>query len=149
MEIPLTPSKYFNQRLLHYTQKFALDNDCIFFAHTVLQKVQLSSQINISVKKVFSNDLTAGMLSKSFKQRVQEFIAKDKAFSFMSSIKGTPVYWKKFLHQALAMVKQLGAPKFFLTLPCADLRWNEVISIIFKLTRVDISDEKVDEMSYY
>ena len=101
------------------------------------------------MKKVFSNDLTAGMLSKSFKQRVQEFIAKDKAFSFMSSIKGTPAYWKKFLHQVLAMVKQLGAPKFFLTLSCADLRWNEVISIIFKLTRVDISDEKVDEMSYY
>ena len=101
------------------------------------------------MKKVFSNDLTAGMLSKSFKQRVQEFIAKDKAFSFMSSIKRTRAYWKKFLHQVLAMVKQLGTPKFFLTLSCADLRWNEVISIIFKLTRVDISDEKVDEMSYY
>ena len=44
------------------------------------------------MKKVLSNDLTAGMLSKNFKQRVQEFIAKDKAFSFMSSIKGTPAY---------------------------------------------------------
>ena len=76
-EIPLTPSKYFNQRLLQYTQKFASDNDYIFFAHTVLQKVQLSSQINIAMKKVLSNDLTAGMLSKNFKQRVQEFIAKE------------------------------------------------------------------------
>ena len=148
-EIPLTPSKYFNQRLLHYTQKFASDNDYIFFAHTVLQKVQLSSQINIAMKKGLSNDLTAGMLSKNFKQRVQEFIAKDKAFSFMSSIKGTPGYWKKFLHQVLAMVKQLGTPTFFLTLSCADLRWNELISIIFKLNRVDISDEEVDEMSYH
>ena len=36
MEIPLTPSKYFNQRLLHYTQKFASDNDYIFFLYTVL-----------------------------------------------------------------------------------------------------------------
>ena len=34
-EVTLTPSKYFDQRLLHYTQKFALDNDYIFFAHTV------------------------------------------------------------------------------------------------------------------
>ena len=91
-QISLTPSKYFNQRLLHYTQKFASGNDYIFFAHTVLQKVQLSSQINIAMKKVLSNDLTAGMLSKNFKQRVQEFIAKDKAFSFMNSIKGTPAY---------------------------------------------------------
>ena len=78
-EIPLTPTKYFNQRLLHYTQKFASDNDYLFFAHTVLQKFQLSSQINIAMKKVLLNDLTAGMLSKNFKQRIQEFIAKDKA----------------------------------------------------------------------
>ena len=48
------------------------------------------------MKKVLSNDLTAGMLSKNLKQRVQEFIVEDKAFSFMSSIKGTPAYWKKF-----------------------------------------------------
>ena len=47
------------------------------------------------------------------------------------------------------MVKQLGTPTFFLTLSCADLRWNELISIIFKLNRVDISDEEVDEMSYH
>ena len=73
-EIPLTPSKYFNQRLLHYTQKFASDNDYIFFAHTVLQKLQLSS------------------LCSKILNRVQDFIAKDKAFSFMSSIKETPVY---------------------------------------------------------
>ena len=34
------------------------------------------------------------MLSKRFKQKLKEFIAKDKAFNFMSSIKGTPAYWK-------------------------------------------------------
>ena len=67
-----------------------------FFAHTVLQKVQLSSQVNIAMKKVLSNDLTAGMLSKNFKQRVQKFLAKERAFSFTSSIKGTPAYWKTF-----------------------------------------------------
>ena len=42
------------------------------------------------MKKVISNNLTAGMLSKSFKQKVKGLIAKDKAFSIMSSIKGTP-----------------------------------------------------------
>ena len=80
------------------------------------------------MKKVISNNLTAGMLSENFKQRVKELIAKDKVFSFMSSIKGTPAYWKNFLHQVLAMVRQLGTPTFFLTLSCADLRCNELIS---------------------
>ena len=126
-EIPLSPSKHFNQRLLHYSQKCAADSDYIFFEYSVLQKVQHSSHINIAMKKVISKHLTAGMLSKTFKQRLKELIAKDKAFSFMSSVKDTPTYWKKFLHQVLAMVKQLGTPTFFLTLSYADIRWNELI----------------------
>ena len=65
------------------------------------------------MKKALSNDLTAGMLSKNLKQRVQEFIAEDKAFSFISSIKGTPAYWKKFLHQVLAIARQLRTSTFF------------------------------------
>ena len=107
-EIPLSPSKYFNRRPLHYSQKFAAHSDYIFFAHSVLQKIQLSSPINIAMKKVISNNLTAGMFSKNFKQRVKELIARDKTFSFMSSIKGTLAYWKKFLHPVLAMVKQFS-----------------------------------------
>ena len=67
----------------------------------------------------------------------------------MSSIKGTRAYCKRFLHQVLAMVKQLGTQTFFLRLSCANLRWNELISVIFKLNRVCISDEEVDEMSYH
>ena len=47
------------------------------------------------------------------------------------------------------MVKELGTPSFFLTFSCTDLRWNELISIIFKFNRVDISDKKVDKMSYH
>ena len=83
------------------------------------------------MKKVIANNLTAGILSKNFKQRVKELMAKDKAFSFTSSIKGTRGYWKMSLHQVLAMVKQLGTPLFFLNFSCAGLRWNELISIIF------------------
>ena len=93
------------------------------------------------MKKVIINNFTGGILRKNFKQRVKELIADEKAFSFMSSIKGTPSYWKKFLHQVLAMLKQLGTPIFFLTLSCADLRWNELISIIFKLNGIDIADK--------
>ena len=67
----------------------------------------------------------------------------------MSSIKGTPAYWKKILHQVLAMVKQLGTPTFFLTYSCADLRWNGLISIIFKLNGIDIAVEDIDRLSYH
>ena len=67
----------------------------------------------------------------------------------MNAIKGTPAYWKKFLHEVLAMVKQLGIPTFFLALSFADLRWNELISIISKLNGLNIPEEDVDQMSYH
>ena len=35
--IYLTPSKYFNQRLLNYKQRFASEADYIFFAHSVYE----------------------------------------------------------------------------------------------------------------
>ena len=146
-DIQISPSKYFNQRLLNYSQKFASDSDYIVFAHSVLQTLQLNSQIHIAVRKVACSTLTAGVFSKKFKK--VQFIARDKAYSFMNAIKGTSAYWKKFLHEVLAMVKQLGIPTFFLTLSCADLRWNELISIISKLNGLNISEEDIDEMSYH
>ena len=65
--------------------------------------------------KVCSDKLTAGMLSGDFKEKVHR-----SGFQLDDCIKGSPAYWKKFLFDVLAMVKQLGIPTFFLTLSCAD-----------------------------
>ena len=147
-DIALSPSKYFNQRLLNYTQKFASDSDYIFFVNSVVQQLRLHSQISIAMKKVSGENLTAGMFSQSFKDTVKQFIANDKAFSFMSTVKGTPAYWKKFLQEVLSMVKQLGSPSFFLTLSCADLRWNELVTIIHRLKGRNISEKEINSMTY-
>ena len=55
-------------------------------------------------------------------------------FKLMSSVKGTPAFWKQFLYDLLAMVKQLGMPTYFLTLSCAEFRWEELPHIIKALT---------------
>ena len=47
----LSPTKYFNQWLLNYTQKFSSDSDYIIFAHSVIQKLNLNNQINIDYEK--------------------------------------------------------------------------------------------------
>ena len=88
-------------------------------------------------------NVTAGMLSQNFKEAVKQFIASDETFSLMNLIKGTPAYWKKFLNDVLAIVKQLCLPTRFLTLSLADLRWNALISIISKMSNLDVSEEKV------
>ena len=56
---------------------------------------------------------------------------------------------EKIFPSGFSYVRQLGTPRFFLTLLCDDLRWNELTSIIFKLNSIDISDEEFDKMSYH
>ena len=65
----------------------------------------------------------------------------------MNTIKGIPAYWKKFLHDILAMIKQLGLPTFFLALSYADLRWNKIISKIPKLKGSVSSKDEIQDLS--
>ena len=52
-------------------------------------------------------------MATNYKDTIQTFLGSSDAFSFMSSVKGTPSYWKQFLFDVLAMVKQLGIPIFY------------------------------------
>ena len=128
---------------------FASDPDYIFYALSVTQQQKLNSQINVALRKICSGRMTAGMLSNDFSGTVQALVAKGKAYRFMHSIKGTPAYWKKFLHEVLAMVKQLGVPTFFMTLSCADLRWNELISIISTLKGETLQEEEINRLDFF
>ena len=46
------------------------------------------------------------------------------------------------------MVKQLGTSTYFLTLPCADLRREELPYITSKLNNLGLSDEELKDLSY-
>ena len=96
-----------------------------------------------------NNSLTAGMLSNNFSETIKSFIARDEEFNFMNPIKGTSVYWKRLLFEVLAMVKQLDLPSYFMTLSCADLRWNELVSIISKLNGGNLTDEKINNITCF
>ena len=52
------------------------------------------------------------------------------------------------MYDALAMIKQLGPPTWWLTLSCADLRWKEIYKILSRLKGNELSDEEIDQMSY-
>ena len=101
------------------------------------------------MKKVSGVNLTANMFQDNFQETVKSFIADENAYTFMNTIKGSPAYWKNMLSDVLAMVKQLGIPSFFLTLSCADLRWNEFPIIISKLKGKELSAEEISAMSYF
>ena len=45
------------------------------------------------------------------------------------------------------MVKQLGLSTYLMTLSCADLRWNELVSIISKLDGENL--EQINNLKYF
>ena len=91
-QMKLSPVECFNQRLLNYTQMFASDPDYIFYALSVTQQSKLNSRINIDLRKVCGGELTAGMLPQNFSETVKSLIAKEKAYCFINTIKGTLAY---------------------------------------------------------
>ena len=104
--------------------------------------------MSFAIHKIKLDTLTAGTVKNNFKRTVEKFVVSDNIFSFMSSVKGTPAYWKQFLYDAVAMVKQLGIPTYFLTLLFADLRWGELPYIVNKLNNLRLSDEELKNLSY-
>ena len=143
-EFKLSPIKYFNQKLFNFTQMFAPDPDHVFFfSLPVTQQIKLQSEINITLEKVCTGCVTAGILSNNFSDTVKSFIANDEAYPFMNTIKGTPVY------NILPMVKQLGIPAFFIILNRVYLHWNELISIIAKSKRKNLHEEHINEIKYF
>ena len=46
------------------------------------------------------------------------------------------------------MAKQLGIPTFFLTLSCANLKWDELTSIIYKLNIFRYFDDDFKNLTY-
>ncbi len=58
-KIKLTPVKYFHARLLHYSGRFATNSEYLFFALFVIEQKKVSDSINIALKKIQGDPLTA------------------------------------------------------------------------------------------
>ena len=143
----LTPVRYFNARLLHYSGRFAMNPEYLFFAQFIIEQKKVSDSINIALKKLHGQPLTASQF-RSNEQCVKNLIFKDQAYLFLRGIPGSPPYWQKFMYEVIAMVQQLGIPTWFLTLSCADLRWNELFHILSRIKGENITDEEIDNLSY-
>ena len=146
-KIKLTPVKYFNARLLHYSGRFAMNPEYLFFAQFVMEQKKVSDYINIALKKVHGQRITASQVRSDVNQ-LKGLICQDQAYLFLRVLPGTPPYWQKFMYEVVAIVKQLGIPTWFMTLSCADLRWPELFQIIARTQGHNITDQEVEALSY-
>ena len=85
---------------------------------------KISDSIAVALKEIHGRSVTASNVRNN-SQNLHDFIFSNQAYLFITNIPGSPIYWQKFMYEVVAMVKQLGIPTWFMTLSCADLRWNE------------------------
>ena len=121
-DVELSPVKYFNARLLHHSARFATNPEYLVFAQFIIEQKKVSDCINIALKKIHGQPLTASQIRSIDAQNLQNLICQDQAYLFLRQIPGSPPYWQRFMYEVIAMVKQLGIPTWFMTLSCADLR---------------------------
>jgi len=86
----------------------------------IIEQKNVSDSISIALKNVHGHSATASQLRASPYRLVNR------------KIPGTPPYWKKFMREVIAMVKQLGIPTWFMTLSRAHLRRVELFKVLAK-----------------
>ena len=74
---------------------------------------------------------------------LSQYVRKDRAYSFMKNIRGSPPYYQRTFYDLLAMIRQLGTPTWFFTLSAADLKWPDMIQTIAKQYGVHYTDDEV------
>ena len=91
-------------------------------------------------------NIHAGMLKNP--QHLQNLFKKDRAYTFLKNIRGSPPYWQKMFYELLAMIRTLGIPTWFLTLSAADMKWPEVIQTIAKQYGTIYTEQEVIELPW-
>ena len=143
----LTYRKYFNQRLLDVDGRFARDLDYLFVAQYIVEAKQvLDDGNNFAWRQKPSRQFTAAQARDQ--TLLNQYVRKDKAYSFMKNFRGSPPYYQRVFHDLLAMIRQLGTPTWFFTLSAADLKWPDMIQTIARQYGVHYTDEQVATLSF-
>ena len=143
----LTYRKYFNQRLLDVDGRFARDVDYLFVAQYIVEAKQVMDDgTNFVMRQKPSRQFTAAQAKDQ--AILSQYVRKDKAYSFMKNIRGSPPYYQRTFYDLLAMIRQLGTPTWFFTLSAADLKWPDMIQTIARQYGVYYTDDEVAGLSF-
>ena len=98
-------------------------------------------------RKQLGKNIDAGMLKNP--QHLQTLLKKDKAYTFLKNIRGSPPYWQKMFYELLSMIRTLGIPTWFLTLSAADMKWPEVIQAIARQYQTIYTEDEVSALPWW
>ena len=79
----------------------------IFLSQFIIEQKKVSDSIDIALKKVHGQSVTASQL-RANPYRLVNLTCEDQAHLFQRQIPAGTPYWKKFMREVIAIVKQLG-----------------------------------------
>lgn len=121
-EFKLSPSVYYNQRLMNEDERFSKDAFYVFMAAAMVEMHSIEGQIDISGVKGKTDNLGNG----------EKKVWLNDMFDIFKKTKGTPKYWQTARNELVAKIKQLGPFHLFYTFSCGEMRWSEVFLSLLK-----------------
>ena len=140
-------SNYVRHRMLSADSRYRDDNDYLFFLLIVKELIDLkrSKQTVLRqtqrVKHMTLNDY------KNIASR-EDLPRCNRSYEAFKSIRGTSPYYEQAKKNLMAILRQKGCPTLFLTMSCAEYKWDQLIKGILEVKErrvVDITEVK--EMS--
>ena len=126
---PITPCKYFNQRILDVDGQFAKDIEYLFVAQYTVEAKQIRDDAsNFILSQRHGIQGTGQRMNAEIAKNadhLHKLIQKDHAFKFLKHVRGSLAYFQQTFYDLLAMIRQLDIPTWFLTLSAADMKWPD------------------------
>jgi hypothetical protein len=147
-EVKVTYADIVKSELRSSDRRAAGNVENIFFKTKKIQMKTLIDQCQIAVRKVKTKNkkLTAKDVKGS---AAADLIHHDKAYKFLSSIRGSPPYFEKLSKDLFAMIRQLGPATFFLTLSAAETKWLHLLKILGQVVdKRDYTEQELKDMSW-
>ena len=124
--------------------RFARDLDYLFVAQYIVEAKQvLDDGNNFAWTQKPSGQFTAAQARDQ--SVLSQYVRKDKAYSFLKNIRGSPPYYQHTFYDLLAMIRQLGTPTWFFTLSAVD---PDMIKTIARQYGVHYTDDEIAALSY-
>ena len=134
-------TNYVRHRLLHVDGRFRNDNIYVFFLLLVKELVELQRSKETYLRQARRiPDLSLNTIRNLKHENLERY---NRSFQVFKSLRGTSPYYEHSKKNLMACLRQRGCPSIFLTIACAEYKWEKLIKEILEVKerrRVSLSE---------
>ncbi|OXA51126.1 ATP-dependent DNA helicase PIF1 [Folsomia candida] len=126
----LTPHAYFATRVMSADRRY------LFYALSRSEQSIMDSKIAVCANMKFQD------------QENENAPVAENIHLYMSAIRGSKSYWKKYTGDIMAMVTRLGPPTFFLTVSTDDIGSADILTAMWRASRDEPVPANIQNLPY-